>query len=144
MADLREQIKQNPLITLLVLIGLGIVGFLIYGLFAGAAVTVSGILLTIIVLFGLGVLLFILRGAGEKAVQAEDFIFIVMAAAGVFGLAFLVTKFNPGTFAIYDAPLNEVSNLVGGTANIWILFAVAGLIFLFATKRGKALLGRLR
>ena len=139
MATVGEQIKQNPLITLLVLVAAGILGFMFYSLFAGVGgVGISGILLTIVVLFGLGVLLFILRGAGEKSVQAEDFIFIVMAAAGVFGLAFLILKFNVGSFAIYDAPLNEVSTFVGGVTNLWVIFGITAIIFLFGTKRGKA------
>lgn len=137
MAGVKDTIKENPLILVLVLVGLGIVSFLIYGLFAGAAVTVSGILLTIIVLFGLGLVLFLLKGAGAGRLEAEDFILLVMAGGAIFGLTFLVTKFSPGAFAIYDAPLNEIQSIVGSTTNLWIIVGILALIFLFGTRRGK-------
>ena len=143
MVTFSDQIKANPLITLLVLVGLGLTGFLLYALYIGTAgVTVSGVLLSLVVLFGLGLLLYIIRGAGEKAVGAEDLVLIVMAGIGITGLAFLLTKYNPGTFAIYDAPLQEINNFVGGTTNLWIIFVIGALAYLFGTKRGRAFIAR--
>jgi len=134
---LKDQIRENPLLALLILVAIGVVGFMMVGLFTGKAVGVSGVLLTILVFFGLGVLLYILRGAGEKAIGAEDFILLIMASAGVFGLIFLITRFSPGSFSIFDQSLSDFQMNLGGMGTIWSVFIVSGLIWLLFTESGK-------
>ena len=114
---------------MLVLVGVGVVGFMLYGLLFGNNVTVSGVLLTIVVFFGLGIVLFLLKGAQRGKLELDDFVVLATASAGVFGLSFLITKFNPGSFSILDQPLQEtfISNIMGFP--LWLVVVVAGLIY---------------